>query len=234
MSITKPNEAKTTRTVQIKNNEVVEFDDLTKDTKVAIEEFALPEYYQNKTYKINGKEVKANEEFTLTNEVTNFEIVNEKIANGNLELNAKKTYNGKIPNDEQFEFVIEDENKEEIQRVKNNKSGNVSFNLNFTEKDLKQKHKVYYMKEVEGKLVTIDYDKSVYKIEFDLEKTKDSDIIVKNLNITKDGKATPDILFENKDKPEYSLPRTGKISILVIMLTSVLTLALAKRQRELL
>ena len=91
------------------------------------------------------------------------------------------------------------------------------------------------MREKKGEYVTIDYDESIYKVDFDLEKTKDSDIIVKNLKITKDGEEVEEIIFENKDKPVFDLPSTGKLTSLILIILSTLAVgyAILNRKKEL-
>lgn len=220
VGIKKPNEEMTSRVMKIRKDENVEFDNLPVGTEVFVEEIALSDRYKINSYKVDGKRVDKVNIKTESGKDYKVDIVNEKVPVGIFEISAHKLMDGKLPKENEFEFELLDENKKQIQVIKNNKYGKANFKIEYKEADLKNPHKTYYLKEIRGKYVTINYDESLYKIDLDLVKNEDSDIEVKNLKITKDGKNVSKIEFNNKSNPIFELPKTGSMIIILFFVSA--------------
>ena len=239
VDIKKPDEELTSRVMKIRKDETIEFDNLPIGTEVYVEEIVLSNRYKINSYTVDDEKVDEVKIETESGKDYKVDIINEKVPYGVFEISAYKLMDGKVPKENEFEFELLDENKEQIQVLKNNKYGKVNFNLEFKEDDLVNPHKTYYIREIKGKYVTIDYDESLYKIDFDLSKNEDSDIEVKNLKITKDGKEVKKIDFNNESVPIFEFPKTGSflafvglVGVAILMYATGLGIKRSRKNEE--
>lgn len=213
----KPGENMTTRLVSLSHNDVVEFNELPTNTKVFIRELDTSDSYKLTRYTVDGQEHdfilnketgEPNDNSVITldgkdKRTTEIEVVNQKVLRGEHKVRVFKKLNNDFPGIYKFNFTLSrlvEENGVSVRKLIataiSDKFGNIDFKFIFKDSDLDKDsngnylitHKEYELKEVNDNQTGVTYDKSVYKISFDISLNKEtSDIVVTNYKVEKDG-----------------------------------------------
>ena len=225
VGIKKPNEDLINRVIKLKKDENVEFDNLPVGTEVFVEEINISDRYKLKDYKVNGEFLEKGPVNITTESGKNYdiEVINDKIIRGSFDIEGSKLMNNKIPKENEFEFELLDSKNNQIAVAKNDKNGKFKFKVELSKKDLGKKGtgvKVFYIKEIQGNDVRVDYDKSVYKVTVRFYKDSNEDIKVRSVTIFKDNNEVDKIEFNNKSKLIFELPKTGSKLILLFFVSA--------------
>lgn len=225
VNIKKPNEDETSRVVKLRKDENIEFDNLPAGTKIFVEEINLPDRFELNHYEVNDKSF-AKDPVNITTESGknyNVDIINNKIIHGSFDIEGSKLMNNKIPKENEFEFELLDSRNNQVAVTKNDKNGKFKFKVEFSKSDLGKTYrgtKHFYIKEIQGNDVRVDYDKSVYEVVLRFSKDSNDDIKVDKVTILKDGKDASKIEFNNKSKLIFELPKTGSKLILLFFISA--------------
>ncbi|MBP3656138.1 MAG: Cna B-type domain-containing protein [Clostridia bacterium] len=139
------------------------------------------------------------QDLTLSEDGLYLEVLNvpEYNAEGEIQLGAVKTLNGRTLEAEQFSFELYDAEGNEIETVKNAADGSIAFTtLHYTEEDLEKSPIAYTVKEVKGNAAGYTYDEAEYTVNVTLTDNGDGTITA-----TADKEAA-EVAFTNSYKAE--------------------------------
>ena len=173
---------------------------------------------------------------TLGSEGAEAVVTNAYSARGTATFEATKRYNGSVPEDGQFTFLLVDETEGSesegmlLQSVTNNEFGEIEFQpIEYTEAD-DGKTFTYSLYEQNGGEENISYDKSVVKVEVTVADNGDGTLDIKT---TYDGEADP---HQFQNWLAVTLARTGGPGVWAASVGTVVValgcLAYLRRKRE--
>lgn len=173
---------------------------------------------------------------TLGSEGAEAVVTNAYSARGTATFRATKLYNGSVPEDGQFTFLLVDETEGSesegmlLQSVTNNEFGQIEFQpIEYTEAD-DGKTFTYSLYEQNGGEENISYDKSVVKVEVTVADNGDGTLDIKT---TYNGVADP---YEFQNWLAVTLARTGGPGVWAASVGTVVValgcLAYLRRKRE--